>query len=413
MQILSQRQRRETENLLFLMIVTAAGLLLRISLFSFESGDYHQFLHGWFETLQQNGGIRAIGMEIGDYMPPYFYLLSLLTYLPMRDLFSIKLLSAVADVVLACFVCRVVNLRFPDRQYGYLAYALTLFCPTVVLNSAVWAQCDAIFTAALVACLYYCMTGKDWKAMVAFGVAFVFKLQAVFFAPFLAVLVLKRRLRWRTLLAVPAVYLISILPAAIAGRDFLDLLTVYFRQAGQYSMISMFATNLYTWIPTGWSEYLGTPLVIFALTGIFIAVAALYRKRFAMTGEILVSLALFFAMLVPFLLPHMHERYFYLADVLSLVFVFYFPRKLYVPGIMIPASIFAVCHNLFGTEFVQVELVSALVLVDLILVGAHTARLLFASGAAMRAEAETPAPAASMQAAPDRPEADPMQTPAP
>ena len=36
-------------------------------------------------------------------MPPYFYILALLTYLPISDLFAIKMVSSAVDIVLAIF----------------------------------------------------------------------------------------------------------------------------------------------------------------------------------------------------------------------------------------------------------------------------------------------------------------------
>ena len=81
---------QSAQNAAFLAVATAIALAMRLFLFPLESGDYQQFLHPWFETLRQNGGLAAIGLEIGDYTPPYFYVLALLTCLPVRDLFSIK-----------------------------------------------------------------------------------------------------------------------------------------------------------------------------------------------------------------------------------------------------------------------------------------------------------------------------------
>ncbi len=37
--------------------------------------------------LKDGGGLAAIGKNVGDYMPPYFYLLALLTYLPVPDVY--------------------------------------------------------------------------------------------------------------------------------------------------------------------------------------------------------------------------------------------------------------------------------------------------------------------------------------
>ena len=133
------RNEIQWEDVLFLFLISAAALLTRFYLFPIESNDYHQFLQGWFATLKENGGLAAIGMNIGDYMPPYFYILALLTYLPWQDLYLIKLVSCAADFVLAYYVMRIVWLRYPGRPHGMMAYAVVLFLPTVVLNSAAWA----------------------------------------------------------------------------------------------------------------------------------------------------------------------------------------------------------------------------------------------------------------------------------
>ena len=87
----TKRAREEVrwEDMLFLLLISGAALLTRFYLFPIESNDYQQFLQNWFATLKENGGLAAIGMNIGDYMPPYFYILALLTYLPFNDLYLI------------------------------------------------------------------------------------------------------------------------------------------------------------------------------------------------------------------------------------------------------------------------------------------------------------------------------------
>jgi Gpi18-like mannosyltransferase len=55
-----------------------------------------------------------------------------------------------------------------------------------------------------------------------------------------------------------------------------------------------------------------------------------------------VLLATMFVVLAPFFLPSMHERYFYLADVLSVVVAFHHPRRLWpVPLLVQFASAFS------------------------------------------------------------------------
>lgn len=368
--------KEQIENIFFIVLITVFALLVRVLLFPFQSGDYHQFLQGWYAALKNNGGFAAVGMNIGDYMPTYVYLLAFFTYFPISDLAAIKIISSIADIVLAVYVMKVVNLKYENKMYGVIAYAVILFLPSVILNSAVWGQCDSIFTAALVACVYYFMQDKENRAVIAFAIAFIFKLQAVFLAPFLLLLLLKRRVRLRTLLIIPFVYLIAILPAVMLGRSLTGLLTVYFSQSGQYSMIAMFLPNLYTWLPENTPAYISSAAVILAGGLVLISLFYFYKKKFALTNEVLVSLALFFALFVPFILPHMHERYYFVADILSVLFAFYFPKKIYVPVVTVLSSTYAVCHNLFNTDFFSVQLLGVIMLIVLTLVAAHLVKLI-------------------------------------
>lgn len=372
---ITESERERAARVLFFTAATLLAILLRVRFFPLESGDYHQFLHGWFTRIRESGGLASIGMDLGDYMPPYFYLLALLSYFPLNDLLLIKLLSCAADVFLAYFVLRLVELYAPRGLAGPAAYAAVLFLPSVVLNSAAWGQCDAIYTAGLVACVYNLARGKDVGAVAAFSVAFVFKLQAVFLAPFLLLMLIKGKLRARSLLVFPAVYLLAVLPAALMGRDFLSLLTVYYRQAGQYSLISMFLPNLYTWFPTNSPAWVSRLAVLGAGALVLLSVGFLCRRRFRFTQGTVVSLALYFVLLVPYFLPHMHERYFYPADVLSVAYAFFYPKKFYVPVVTGLCSAYAVCHNLFDFHFIDVRFLSFLMLIVMISVAAHVEKL--------------------------------------
>lgn len=358
-------------RLVFLVVITMVALVMRFYLFSIESGDYHQFLHEWFIQIKAAGGIRGIGLEIGDYMPPYFYILALLTYLPLDDLISIKLVSCAADILLAAQVFRLVRLRWRGPSYAVAAYCVVLFLPSVFLNSAAWGQCDAIFVSALLAFLYHAGQGNSNRAVLWYAVSFVFKLQAVFLGPLVLYLLLKRRIRLRSVWIFPAVYLAACLPALLMGRNLWSLLTVYFAQAGQYNRLAMFLPNPYTWFGDSTSWALSRAGIFLAGGVVLCVLYFLWRHCHRLTRGLLISLALLFAVLVPFLLPHMHERYYYLADVLSVLFAFYYPKKWYVPVAVCATSAYTVCHNLFGTNFISVQYLSILILIILLLVGRH------------------------------------------
>jgi Gpi18-like mannosyltransferase len=359
------------ESILFLITVTVLAFVARVRFLPFQSGDYHEFLHGWFTELQNGGGLAAIGKNVGDYMPPYFYLLALLTYLPVPDLYLIKMLSFAGDVVMACFVMRIVRRKYPEF-WGEIAYAVVLFLPSVILNSAAWGQCDSIYTAALLACVCYVMEDRQYAAVAAFSIAFVFKLQAVFLAPFLLLMLLRRKIQWRSLLVFPAVYLAAILPAALMGRSFTDLLTVYFRQARQYNLVSMYLPNLSVWYPKETPVPAGHLIALLAVLLTLAAVLFFRRLDFDLTDGMAVSLALLSVLFVPYILPYMHERYYYPADILSVIFAFYFPEKFYVPVITVLSSTYVVCHNLYNTHFVHIKILSVMMLFCLLWVGVST-----------------------------------------
>jgi Gpi18-like mannosyltransferase len=126
------------------------------------------------------------------------------------------------------------------------------------------------------------------------------------------------------------VYLLLDVPALLAGANVHDLLTVYATEAGTYQQLTLNAPNLYQWVgdigQTATVRALGIEL-----TGLLIiaGLLPLVVKRIELTTTRIVLFATVSAILVPFCLPAMHERYFYLADVLTVIAAFYLPRRLW------------------------------------------------------------------------------------
>lgn len=345
-----KNQRRSYENIVFLALITIIGLFARICLFPVESGDYHQFLLPWYNQLSDNGGFAAVGMEIGDYMPTYYYIMAFLTYLPVEPLVGIKIVSCIADLVLAMMVYKVVYHITDSENKSIVAYGTVFFLPSVMLNSAAWGQCDGIFTLFIVSSIYCILKGKDWGSMICFAVSFVFKIQAIFFAPVLLILYLKGKLRWRTILAFPAVYLVTIIPALATGGNFIDLLTVYFRQSQQYTRLNMYIQNAWGLLFEVVSEQMAAAGVMFAGGVVLIALFWVYRTQFALSDRMIITMSALFTLLVPFVLPHMHERYYYLTTVIAVIFAVIQPKRIWTLLIMEYCLFQAQAHNLFGKD---------------------------------------------------------------
>lgn len=318
--------RAQLPDKLFWACFSAMVLALAIRLFCMDhiTSDYTDFLSQWAEFFRQNGGFLGIRHAVGDYNVPYLYFMAAISYLPAPDLYLIKLFSIFFDLLLAFTGLRLVRRVFPGKEKSAAAvFCVLLLLPTVVLNGAFWGQCDSVYGALALLALANALEGRGARSVVWLGVAFSFKLQAIFLVPLWCVLWYSGRVKFKHLLLFPVSYFATILPALALGKPLGDILGVYFNQMGLYNdRLTLNAPSLYALIPYGmevdgafWSK-VGIVLAFAFVLGL-LAWLFFYRKK--LTDNQLLTAALILAIGVPLLLPHMHDRYFFLADALSVV----------------------------------------------------------------------------------------------
>lgn len=329
------------------------AIVVRYLLLDFKSSDFLESVKPWYATIREMG-FSAFATNFANYNPPYLYELYLIArFLPdTANVLATKIPSVIGDFIAAMFVYAIVKHRYTTGPVAPLATFAFLMAPTVILNSSFWGQADVLYTAPVLAALYFLMKGRNTWAMLAFGVALAFKLQAIFLAPLLFGLFLRGHLTWKQLLMVPLVLLAAMIPAAAAGRPLVDLLGVYVFQAGQYQSLQMHAPTAYAWMPDyGLTQRFFLPAGVVFTAALGFALSMLfYKSRAAVSDDLLLRLALLCFLLVPFFLPKMHDRYFYAADVLAILFAFYFPKYFFVPIIVILSSYFAYQPTLFRVE---------------------------------------------------------------
>jgi len=308
------------------------GIILRGLALPAISADMQWAYIPWYEFLRTHG-VRAIGTNFSDYTPPYLYLLWLATltsnYLP--SVAAIKFISILADIVNAILVYQIVALKYSAGSKPLLASALFWVLPTIMMNSSLWGQADALYTLFLLVCLYYLLTDKPLWGVIAFGAAITIKAQAIFVAPLLAILFFKKRIEWQYFLLVPLIYVLLDLPAFLLGRPLSGIFTIYSSQASIFEALSKNAPNLYIFmsaIPYNLGLMIG--LVVAALIiGYWVWLNV--RAKSDSSHRTLILMSLVSVALVPFLLPKMHDRYFYPADIFSLLAAFYMPELWFVP----------------------------------------------------------------------------------
>jgi Gpi18-like mannosyltransferase len=323
-----------------LIALFGCGVAVRLVALPHVTQDYTLFLDPWLQHFRAHGGFAGLKDDVANYNVPYLYLLAALTYLPGNPLAAVKLVSCLFDALLAYYVYRIVALRHPTPWVPRMAAAALFLLPTVFLNSSAWGQCDAVYAAPAVAGIYYLVVRQPWLGCFLLGVAFAVKLQTVFVFPLLLVLAVTRHLPWRTLLAVPAAYLGLAVPAALLGHNLRDLVMVYVDQAGESgALLSWNAPTVYPLlhVDSGAATLAQVGKIVAIALALLMVTLVLRAKRPLDPARILV-IALLSVLTTVFFLPGMHERYFYLADVLSLVAVFWVPRLWPVPLLMQVAS---------------------------------------------------------------------------
>lgn len=312
------------DALLILLLPIGAAMLFRALSLDYAGTDYKNFLTHWYAYFQEHGGFSAVAHAVGDYNVPYLYFMAFISYLSAPDLYLIKLFSLLFDVILAWGCYRLVRSLTRERQGSIaplIAFAAALLLPTVVLNGALWGQCDGIYGALCVHAAACVLDGRNKTSVALMALAFCFKLQAIFLLPLWGVLWLAGRVKFRELWVFPLTYLISVVPALLLGKPLKDILGIYFNQMGEYSSrLVLNAPTVYQLLPYGTEDpgyfaLLGV-LAAGALVLALLAVGFLYRGR--LDNDLAMAAAVALCIGVPFLLPYMHERYFFLADVFTL-----------------------------------------------------------------------------------------------
>lgn len=316
------------------LFVLMLGFAVRFYMANEGTVDLRDFV-AWQNHVRTQGGLSALKEKFTVYPVLFEYLLYLGSLMPVTALHAFKIIYVGFELLGSVLAALLVHRRYPAQPaFSWLAFVAVYLGPTVLLNGQFWGQCDMIFSSMLVGCLYLALRGKNVLSLGLFGVAFAFKMQSLFLAPFFLILLVRREIRFWHLFATPTAYLLVHVPAILLGKSWTVIYEVYFAQTKFFPWLSAGLPNVYQWIPDARPE-LFAPLGIMATTTATLALAMLaYHSREPRSDGILVQAATVSSILVPFLLPHMHERYFLFADVMTVIFAFYYPRYYFVPVVV-------------------------------------------------------------------------------
>ena len=347
--------RKNTEPLAAAAI-TLLAIMIRNAGFDFKSHDYNAFIHPWIRFLKENGNFFGIKSVASDYTVPSLILYSLISYLPEKLLlWAVKIVSCGFDFITAAFGGKIVYFLTKSRGKAAAGYFFILFCPTIFLNSGFWGQTDGIFTAFLVVSLYCFLKEKTRMSLFWFGLGLSFKLQAVFVLPFFVIMYFYKKWTMPQITHFAAGFFALNAPMWIFGIPLLKWAKVYLFQINEYSaFLVLNAPTIYALIPNS-SGRIGI-ILLFALLAVFLFYVLHSNSKSSKETELLIFLMC--SCTVPFLLPHMHERYFYIAEVITIIYVVYNPKSWPLGILIIFPSVITYAKYMYGENFFPLQILA-------------------------------------------------------
>lgn len=326
---------------LALQVAISVALIYGVLWNNLEAPDIRDYYFEWLEHIRSMGPVAAFSSPFSNYAPPYLYLLDIGLLLGLSFLSIVKLISVVGSIFLAAAMFQLMRVVKPEKALE--AGAITLLLPTVIINGPFLGQCDAWWCACCVLAVASAIQGRSYKMVAWAAAGFAFKAQAIFIAPFVLAIVVRER-KWAAFVIPPAVYLLAILPAWLAGWPVWNLLTIYL---GQFDYVVWLSTapNLWAVPQLLLVDQFRPPAILFlvayAITGICVTV---YFLRFP---RHLLLAALLSVMVVAWPMPKIHERYFLLADVLSLALAFLDRRGIAILACSVLGSLLSLMAYIF------------------------------------------------------------------
>ena len=315
------------------------GILAKTFLFPLKTGDYICFLEPWMNFIKAHGYADSLKYRFYDYAPSYIYFLIAIAKIGFNPLYAIKILSVLFEYLAAFFIGKIAYQKYKDNLVIWISLAVVPLLPTILLNSSYLSQCDSIYAAFALGSVCFILKKKQFLSVLFLGLAFAFKIQTAVLLPFFFVMLLRGNVRWYYFILIPAVFILSITPVWFFGRAFTELLNIYLSQADRFRYLTLNFPNIYIWINNDFYEPIRTGGIV--LTTALTAYSGwwLSKKHLSFSFESWIKLAFLSAIIIPFILPGMHERYMYLGDILGVLYFLVLRKNIHLPlGILLVST---------------------------------------------------------------------------
>lgn len=337
-------------EIIMLLAISAAVIYIRENMFSFVSNDYKVFLANWVGKYSGMSFKNFLVTPLANYNMPYLYILFIISKVPVNPINLIKGVSCVADIGAAYYAMRLSGFKKSSYNVALITFFAVLALPTVMLNSACWGQCDSIYAAFALGGLYYALKDRPNLSMIMFGLSFAFKSQAVIVLPVIVILMLMKKIKPLHLIYLPALFLLPMVPPIIAGRPVGKTLSIYFDQFGGQKHLTYGTSTFFSFIQNAPYDTFKKAGIAAAAAAILLILYAAYRIKDRLTSKLVLDFFFAFSLFVPYFLPSMHDRYFYLADICAVIYCVYHAKRWYYAALVPLCSFFDYARYLFSVN---------------------------------------------------------------
>lgn len=287
------------------------------------SGDYLGYFIPWLERYKISivEGLREGVKE--EYYVPYNVLLALVSQLNIPEYIAIGIIPCLFDYLTCILIYRILSENFGNilSKMTILMVSIGyLFVPSIVLNGAAWKQCDAIYSFFVLALIKCILDDKPVKAFVMFGLAFSFKLQAIFIVPVIIILYfVKKNIKVIHVFYSIITYLIAGLPAVICGRSPYEVYyAIYFAQTEEHHQMTLNYPNLYMIAMTDYESchIYAKLFTVFVFAMMFWYICSRFNS---LCERNIIVLSVWSVWTCCMFLPAMHQRYDFMVAMLMVV----------------------------------------------------------------------------------------------
>lgn len=319
--------KRFYELILILLFIISVMIRVYSAPFTEISTDYTGCIYYWVLAYREKGFFGGLGQTIGNYYVPYNLLLALISKFPWQPWFLVALTSSCADVLCAYMTYKIAlqiwkgTIHEEKKIRAAFVGIIMMYIPCILLNGALWKQCDSIYVSFVLVSIYLVLREKYTVSFLWLSLAFVFKMQAIFILPlFIYIYISKRKFSILQFLWIPCMYLVWGIPAILCGRGVWDTYGVYLGQASEGASMMTNTTNIYEFGMVD-PEVCGKFAIVFTMFAFLIMMAVVFKYSNNLNKMNLLMLSGWVAWTCYMFLPHMRQRYDFMAVVLVTMFV--------------------------------------------------------------------------------------------